>query len=75
MPEIVDIPIHNKNNNNISEENEDETNNVFINLELNTPFDCKFILKEKLINNALETEKTMMKIFDNFNPNLQPNKE
>jgi hypothetical protein len=75
MPEIVDIPIHNKYNNNISEENDDETNNVFINLELHTPFDCKFILKEKLINNALETEKTMMKFFDNFNPNLQPNKE
>jgi hypothetical protein len=75
MPEIIDIPIDNKYYNYCSEENDDEASELCINFQFETPFDCKFILKEKIINNALESEKTMMKFFDQFNPKLQPNKE
>jgi len=77
MPEIVDIPIKKwKQDKQIYYIYDDlDTNNTSFNCENESSLSCKEKLQEKLIDNAIETEKTMMKFFDNFNPILIPNKE
>ena len=50
-----------------------DTSNTSCNFESETPFREERI-NEKIIDNAIKTEKTMRKYFqDNFNPKLQPN--
>ena len=53
-----------------------DTNNTSINLdsEISSVY-LEDKIKGKIIDNAIKTEKTMMKYFDSYNPNLQPNKE
>jgi hypothetical protein len=82
IPEIINIPIENDLKyaryfilNACSNENDDsDTTNNTINLEHDIAYICKEEkITGKIIDNALKSEKTLLKIFDNFNPALQPN--
>lgn len=77
MPEIIDIPIKEgiKSilNRSYYVDDDADTSNTSCNFESETPFREERI-NEKIIDNAIKTEKTMRKYFqDNFNPKLQPN--
>lgn len=60
--------------NDTNESNADASFNS--NCESEIPFlSQSYKIKKKLIDNAIKSERTMNKIFNNMNPNLQPNKE
>jgi hypothetical protein len=77
MPEIIDLPIKEEIKSILNcsyyVDDDADTSNSSCNLEPETPFREERI-NEKIIDNAIKTEKTMRKYFqDNFNPKLQPN--
>jgi len=89
MPEINDIPIENQNYVRTEQNFYYEKSKIFNSYQeedtndssdTNSNFDHEISiltsrtkLKEKLIDNAIKTEKTLNKIFNDLNPQLQPN--
>ena len=89
MPEIIDIPIDNQNEFQLAQNFYYDKSKIFDSFpeedtndssDTNSNYDNEISivtsrskLKEKLIDNAIKTEKTLNKIFNDLNPQLQPN--
>jgi len=83
MPEIIEIPSNFEKNKYckifVEDEIDNDTNDssdANSNFANEIPYITqRYKIKDKIIDNAIKSEKTLNKIFKNFNPSLQPNHE